>query len=153
MQFEWWHWLVAGLALILSELVVPTFVLIWFGLGAILVALVVALVSIGLTAQLVVWLLASMAMTVLWFQVFRSDHHKTRIGTADSTVIGEVGVLAKQVVPFGKGEVRFQKPVLGTDCWPCIADEAIEIGERVRVVNVEGSLLKVAKTKGEHDGP
>jgi signal peptidase I len=42
MQPEWWHWAVSGIVLILAELVVPAFVLVWFGLGALLVALVVA---------------------------------------------------------------------------------------------------------------
>jgi hypothetical protein len=42
--------------------------------------------------------------------------------------------------------VRFQKPVLGSDTWDCISDEAIRSGERVRVLEVEGSLMKVGKT-------
>ncbi len=37
MQLEWWHWAVTGILLILSELAVPAFVLVWFGLGALLV--------------------------------------------------------------------------------------------------------------------
>ncbi len=145
MQPEWWHWAVAGIVLILAELAVPAFVLVWFGLGALLVALLTALVAIGVTAQLATWLAASLVLIVLWFRVFRPGSHKTRIGTADAEVIGEVGLLARDVAPFEKGEVRFQKPLLGADSWPCIADEAIKAGERVRVVTVEGSFLKVAK--------
>jgi membrane protein implicated in regulation of membrane protease activity len=64
---------------------------------------------------------------------------------SDPAVIGEIGLLARDVAPFERGEVRFQKPMLGTDTWPCIADEAIRSGERVKVVDVEGSLLKVVK--------
>ncbi|WIM06220.1 MAG: NfeD family protein [Candidatus Nitricoxidivorans perseverans] len=145
MQPEWWHWAVAGIVLILAELAVPAFVLVWFGLGALLVALVVALAAIGLTAQLAVWLVVSLAFVALWFKVFKPESHKTRIGMSDSDVTGEIGLLARDVAPFEKGEVRFQKPILGTDSWPCIADEAIKAGERVKVVDVEGSFLKVAK--------
>ena len=145
MQPEWWHWAVAGIVLILAELAVPAFVLVWFGLGALLVALLTAVVEIGLTAQLATWLAASLVLIVLWFRVFRPESHKTRIGTADAEVIGEVGLLARDVAPFEKGEVRFQKPLLGADSWTCIADEAIKAGERVKVVTVEGSFLKVAK--------
>jgi membrane-bound ClpP family serine protease len=36
----------------------------------------------------------------------------------------------------------------GADLWDCIADEAIKAGERVKVVSVEGSILKIAKTGG-----
>jgi hypothetical protein len=146
MQFEWWHWAVAGIVLILAELAVPAFVLVWFGLGALIVGLVVALAAIDLTAQLAVWLVVSVLLVVLWFKVFRPESHRTRIGMSEPAMIGEIGLLARDVAPFEKGEVRFQKPLLGTDTWPCIADEAIKAGERVRVVAVEGSLLKVGRT-------
>ena len=145
MQLEWWHWAVTGIVLILSELAVPAFVLVWFGLGALVVALVVAIAAIGLTAQLSVWLVVSLLMIVLWFKVFRPERHKTRIGMSEPQMIGEVGLLSQDVAPFGRGEVRFQKPLLGTDTWPCIADEDIRAGQRVRVIAVEGSLLKVGR--------
>jgi inner membrane protein len=147
MQPEWWQWAVVGIVLILAELALPAFVLVWFGLGALLVALYVAVVpNTGLTGQLALWLVASVTLVVLWFKVFKPGSHKTMIGTADANVIGEAGLLARDVAPFEKGEVRFQKPLLGTDTWPCIADEPIKAGERVKVVSVEGSFLKVAKS-------
>ncbi len=147
MQPEWWHWAVAGIALILAELAVPAFVLVWFGLGALLVAAVVAVApDIGLTPQLALWLATSLALVVLWFRIFKPGFHKTRIGMADADVVGEIGLLARDVAPFEKGEVRFQKPVLGSDVWPCIADEEIKSGERVKVLEVEGSFLKVGKS-------
>ena len=146
MSIEWWHWAVAGIGLIVSELVVPAFVLIWFGLGALLVAAVFALVP-GLvpTAQLALWLLCSILLVVLWFKVFKPGQLKTRAGASDPNVVGEVGLLVRDVAAFERGEVRFQKPILGGEVWPCIADESIAAGVRVRVISVEGSLLKVAK--------
>jgi membrane protein implicated in regulation of membrane protease activity len=147
MQMEWWQWAVAGIILMLVELAVPAFVLVWFGLGAMLTAVVVAVApSIDLTAQLSFWLAASLVLVALWFRVFKRNQHKTRIGMSDSDVVGEVGLLARAVAPFEKGEVRFQKPLLGSDAWPCIADEAIAAGERVKVLAVEGSMLKVGKS-------
>ena len=145
MQPEWWHWAVAGIVLILAELAVPAFVLVWFGLGALVVALVAALADISLTAQLSVWLFVSVVLVFLWFKVFKPGSHKTRIGMSDANVVGEVGLLTHDVAPFQKGEVRFQKPILGADSWECIADEAVKAGERVRVLAVEGSFLKVGK--------
>ena len=49
--------------------------------------------------------------------------------TADS-VIGEVGLLTAGVSEFQKGRVRFQKPILGSEEWICIADSEIPVGER-----------------------
>jgi hypothetical protein len=145
MQPEWWHWAVVGIVLILAELAVPAFVLVWFGLGALLVALVAAVASIGVTAQLTVWLLASLLLIVLWFRVFKPGSHKTRVGMSEPSMVGEIGLLTRDVAPFARGEVRFQKPLLGADVWPCIADEDIRAGERVAVIAVEGSLLKVGR--------
>lgn len=146
MQLEWWHWAVLGIALILAELVIPAFVLVWFGLGALLVGAIVFIApGAGLTFQIATWTLASVAMIVLWFRMFKPGFHKTRIGMADANVIGEVGMLIQDVEPYRKGQVRFQKPILGADVWDCIADEPIRSGERIKVLGVEGSLLKVGR--------
>ena len=146
MTLEWWHWEIAGLALVLLELAVPAFFVIWFGFGAMLVGLVLLLApGLALSAQIGVWVLASVAMTVLWFRVFKRSQHKTLVGTAAGEVIGEVGLLVSAVAPFERGKVRFQRPVLGAEEWACVAESAIAAGERVRVVSVEGSYVKVAK--------
>ncbi|HAF54906.1 MAG TPA: hypothetical protein DCL01_06765 [Thauera sp.] len=146
MILEWWHWEIAGLALVLLELAVPAFFVIWFGFGAMLVGLALLVApGLALSAQIGLWVLASVAMTVLWFRVFRRSQHKTLVGTAAGEVIGEVGLLVSAVAPFERGKVRFQRPVLGAEEWACMAESAIAAGERVRVVSVEGSFVKVAK--------
>ncbi|WP_153133122.1 NfeD family protein [Dechloromonas hortensis] len=146
MQLEWWVWIVGGIVLILAELAIPSFFTIWFGLGALLVGLLVlSMPDLSLTTQLAIWTLASLAMVVLWFRVFKQSFHKTRIGMADGEVIGEIGLLVSAVAPFERGKVRFQRPVLGSEEWVCLADTAIAAGERVKVVAVEGSFLKVSK--------
>jgi membrane protein implicated in regulation of membrane protease activity len=54
MVIEWWHWMVRGVGLILLELAIPAFLFIWFGLGAVMVGLVMlAAPSLHLAAQLV----------------------------------------------------------------------------------------------------
>ena len=146
MILEWWHWEIAGLALVLLELAVPAFFVIWFGFGAMLVGLALLVApGLALSAQIGLWVLASVAMVVLWSRVFRRLQHKTLVGTAAGEVIGEVGLLVSAVAPFERGKVRFQRPVLGAEEWACMAESAIAAGERVRVVSVEGSFVKVAK--------
>lgn len=142
----WWHWLVVGIALMLAELAIPAFFIVWFGLGAVLVGLLLILApSLSLTTQLLLWTVASVGMTVMWFRVFRTDVHKTRIGQTSGAAIGEIGLLTSMVAPYQPGQVRFQKPVLGAEQWECRADDTIASGERVRVVSVEGSYVKVVK--------
>lgn len=146
MTIEWWYWAVGGILLILLELAIPAFFVIWFGLGALLVAGVLLVAGeLSLTTQLLLWTLASLAMVVLWFRVFSPLRHRTLVGTADGEVIGEVGLLVGAVAPFARGKVRFQRPILGAEEWACAAETEIAAGERVRVVSIEGSYLKVAK--------
>ena len=147
MNPEWWYWIVGGIVLVLAELVIPSFFIVWFGLGALLTGLLTLAFGLAITAQLATWTLASLAMVGLWFRVFKQSFVKTRIGTADGEVIGEIGLLVSAVAPFERGKVRFQRPVLGSEEWVCLADTAIAAGERVKVVAVEGSFLKVSKTK------
>jgi len=146
MNPEWWHWIVGGIVLVLAELVIPSFFIVWFGLGALLTGLLTLAFDLSVTAQLATWTLASLAMVGLWFRVFKQSFVKTRVGTADGEVIGEIGLLVSAVAPFERGKVRFQRPVLGSEEWVCLADTAIAAGERVKVVAVEGSFLKVSKT-------
>ena len=42
MEFKllYWYWLVFGMLLIMAEIFIPSFTVFWFGLGAIIVALV-----------------------------------------------------------------------------------------------------------------
>lgn len=123
------------------------FVVFWFGLGALIVGLLLlTMPDLSLATQMLIWSVASCAMVVLWFRLFKPHLHKTRVGMSDNaTLIGEVGLMLRDVDQFQRGEVRFQKPMMGADRWGCIADEAIAAGERVRVVSVEGTLVKVKK--------
>ena len=144
MILEWWHWMVLGIVLILAELMVPSFFVIWFGLGGLLVALIMAVFSdLSLTSQLALWTGASLAMVALWFKVFRPDRHKTRIGTSAGDVIGEIGLMVNAVGPFQRGKVRFQRPILGAEEWVCMAQTELSPGQRVKVVAVEGSFVTV----------
>ncbi len=146
MIFEWYHWAILGVVLVIAELAVPAFVLVWFGLGGLVVALLLALwPAAGFTAQLLIWTVSSVALVLLWFKVFKPHQHKITSGRSSAEAVGEVGLLINDIAPFGKAKVRFQTPLLGADVWECVADEKIQAGSRVKVVSVEGSLLKITQ--------
>lgn len=146
MLIEWWHWMVAGVVLVLLELAIPAFFVIWFGLGALIVGLSLSIFpAIPLPGQIALWIVASIAFVLLWFKVFKAQVHRTRVGLSEGQFIGEIGLATHPIMPFQRGKVRFQKPILGSDVWEAIANEDIAVGERIKVIEVEGSLLKVAK--------
>ena len=147
MQFLWWHWVVLGIALVLLELAVPAFFLVWFGLGALIVGVVLlAIPSLSFAWQILIWIVFSLAFIWMWFKVFKPGFYKTRAGMSKGAVIGEIGLVIRDIRPFEKGQIRFQKPMLGDEVWEAIADEEIKAGERVRVLDVEGNILKVGRT-------
>lgn len=142
-MIEWWYWLILGFCLIMAELLIPAFFTLWFGIGAIAVGLVLlAIPSLGIAVQILLWAILSSVQVILWFRFFRPKT-MTAIGTSASDVIGETGVLVSNLTPHARGSVRFQKPILGADCWECYADTPISSGTRVRIVAVEGNFIKV----------
>lgn len=145
----WWHWAILGFVLILGELVIPSFVIVWFGLAGFLVSAAMAVdPSLSLTAQILIWVVCALIMMVLWFRVFKRSHHKILIGRASAALVGEIGMISASVAPFKNGKVRFQKPLVGSDTWDCVAQEEIEVGARVRVERVEGNTVTVKKMEG-----
>jgi membrane protein implicated in regulation of membrane protease activity len=146
MQILWWHWVVLGIVLMLLELAVPAFFLIWFGLGALIVGASLALfTSTPFALQILAWTAFSLLFIWLWFKVFKPNIYKSRAGMARGSLIGEVGLVTRDIRPYEKGQIRFQKPILGDEVWESVADEEIRVGERVRVLEVEGNTVRVSR--------
>lgn len=145
----WWHWLVFGMVLAMAEIFVPSFTLLWFGLGAVLVGGLLWLVpELGLAWQLLLWALASIAFTFLWFRYFKPTMtDKTRAGIALEAVIGEAGQIIQ--VPQGaqRGMVRFPKPLLGSQEWPCLCEDPVKEGDRVFVRELSGNTFIVSSQR------
>lgn len=147
MKLEWWYWILGGFVLIGLELVIPSFTIIWFGLGALLVGLLVA-VSPALPdwLQLLLWAAASVAFTVMWFKYLKPKGDRTHAGLSKEGIVGETGIIIKGTSDsFAKGVVRFRISILGADEWTCFAEEALPVGSTVQVVDIEGQILKVRK--------
>ena len=146
-MFEWWHWIVLGLGLAIAELLVPAFFIIWFGIGAMGVGILLLIApGLSIAVQVMIWAALSAALVVLWFRYLK-PRTMTAVGTSAASVAGEVGILVSDLCPNSRGQVRFQKPVLGSDVWECYADSEIKAGTRVRLASVEGSFIKVEEAK------
>lgn len=146
MELVWWHWIALGLLLIAAEMFAPAFYLLWFGLGALLTGLVVAVLPLGFVAQILLWTVASVVMVAAWLKFFRNPN-RTASGQAKEGALGVVGLVTRAVGDMGQGEILFQRPVLGADRWPVVADAAIPAGARARVVDVLGQTLKIEQVQ------
>jgi len=143
----YWHWLVFGMLLIIAEIFIPTFTIFWFGLGGVVVGVLLFLFpGISATWQLLLWAFASSLFTLLWFKVFKphmADH--TKAGISREAVLGETGQVIQ--IPEGsrRGRIRFTTPVLGADEWSFICEEKVAVGDKVAVKDLSGNTLIVEK--------
>ena len=133
--------------LIIAELFIPSFTIFWFGLGALIVALMLWLLpDASFSWQLFVWAIASIVFTILWFKFFKPlMTDRTKAGISREAALGESGQVIK--IPQGdrRGVVRFATPLLGTDEWPFICEQEVASGDRVFVKDISGNTLIVEK--------
>jgi inner membrane protein len=142
-----WHWLVFGMMLVLFELVIPSFTIIWFGCGAILVAGIVWFIpGLTISLQLFFWAIASIIFTVIWFSFFKPKMtDRTKAGISLEAVLGESGLVVRIPQDKIRGTVKFTTPLLGADEWQFICDDKVALGDRVSVTDVSGNTLIVKK--------
>lgn len=141
----WYYWLILGMLLILGEMLLPSFTLLWFGLAAMLTGLLLLIMpDLGLSLQLLFWAMASIGFTVLWFKFFKPTMtDKTKAGISKEAVTGETGIVIRAPLDEIRGTVRFSMPLLGADEWEFICSQECKIGDRVEVVDVSGNTLVV----------
>lgn len=81
MQIEWWYWILAGFCLIGFELIIPSFTIIWFGFGALMVGVFKVLwPGFPLACQVATWIIASVFFTVMWFRYLKPKGERTDVG-------------------------------------------------------------------------
>ncbi|MGH8559311.1 MAG: NfeD family protein [Methylococcales bacterium] len=146
-QLFYWHWLLLGIVLAMAEMFLASFTLLWFGLGAILVGVVLLVFpSMSLGFQLFAWIVFSGGFAVFWFKYFRPLMvDKTKAGIAREAVIGESGTVIKTPIEGSRGIARFTIPVLGEDEWEFICEQIVAVGDRVHIKDVSGNTLIVIK--------
>ncbi len=142
-SIAWWHWVSFGIVLVVSEIFVPLFIIIWFGLAAIIIGIMDLAFDTSLKTELLVWITLSVVFLWLWLKFFKDDT-VSKSGQSDMA-LDTKGIVTKTIKVHDKGKVKFDTPVLGSSEWFAIADEEIKAGESIRIVDVRGQLLKVKK--------
>ena len=145
MSLAYWHWIVFGILLCGVEIFAPSFTILWFGLGALLVGALLALwPSLPLVAQLAIWGAATVALAIGWFRFFKPRMgDRTKAGLSREAAVGQVGMVVRTASEHARGVVRFSVPLLGTEEWPFICEQTLAAGDRCRVVDVLGNALLV----------
>jgi len=61
----WWHWVAFGMVLGVSEIIMPLFVVIWFGLSAIVVGFIDLAFNTTFAVELSIWILLSLLLLTI----------------------------------------------------------------------------------------
>jgi membrane protein implicated in regulation of membrane protease activity len=135
-----WLWTIGGVVLLIAEVIAPGFFLLFIGVAALLTGIVALLLGFGLVPQLAVFAILAYLSVHFGgrrFYAARYDHSADRtINDPTARLLGRVVVVVQPVDSHG-GRVK-----LGDSEWSARGAPAA-VGDRVRIVDVEGNCLKV----------
>ncbi len=141
LEVTFWSWLIIGVSLLALEVFMPGMILLWFGIGAIVTGVVLALFpSMSLSAQLILFAVLSVASLVAWRKSkWREEqiHSDTpELNQRLQSLIGKEFILT-EAIHHGRGAVR-----VGDTPW-MVEGEDLPAGTKVRVSQLDGMILKV----------
>jgi membrane protein implicated in regulation of membrane protease activity len=146
----WYIWLILGALFIVAEMFTSGFVLLWFGIGALVAALLAATGLVGLPLQILVFLVVSTALTVASRTIFERFLMRGSPGrelkTGMDTMPGQMGV----VVEPSKGALQEGAVRVFASTWRAFPSEGegpLEEGEQVEIERVEGSTVYVRRVE------
>jgi len=139
----WWHWIIVGLILIISEMATGTFITLGFGMAAVIVGVIDLIIPLGFTYQLSIWIVLSIVIVFALFKWFRSRPTISSTGQSDYG-FDTLGSVTRVIHPHKRGKVTFDTPVLGNTEWYATSKEMLIEGSRIKIIEVNGQLIEVA---------
>lgn len=137
-------WFLAGLALFLLELVVPGFVIFFFGFGAWVTALICLMFHPGTNLQIVIFAITSVLSLVALRRIIQKKFFYGKndgVDTVEDEFTGKEGIALSDFGPKKKGKVEFK----GTN-WSAESDSEITEGQAVIIIK-KSSFNLIVKPK------
>lgn len=142
-QLEYWHWIAAGLALLILETVIPAeFVLLWMGISATLVGFIAWAFPTSWQFELVLFGVFSVISFLLYYR-FRNKPVATDAPTLNrrgESLVGRTFTLTAPIVN-GVGKLN-----VDDSQWRAAGPD-LPAGSRVTVVKADGATLKVERAE------
>ena len=142
-QFRTWHvWLLLGLALVVVEILIPAFFVLWFGVGA-LVAALLAFLGMSQVIQVSAFLAISFLLLVFSRTIFQSTLFRSQqsVATNVEALKGQQAIVLKAI----DGSLKTGSVKIGGEVWSAICEEETQIleGAKVEVLDVVGNKVRV----------
>lgn len=131
------YWFVTFIILLIIEIVTINLVSIWFAIGAI-ASMITSFFTNSIFIQLIVFIIVSLISLLITKPIIKKIKSKEIIPTNLDRVIGKSAIVTKEIKKDKYGEVK----VLGS-IWTACSDADIDLGEKVKVLSIEGVKLIV----------
>lgn len=140
-------WAVIGIFLLMMELFIPGLIVFFFGVGALLVAVVCVFAEININVQILLFLISSVVFLLMlrsWLKGVFSGFIKGRpdMSLNPPDFIGERVTVLQTITPVMPGTVEMH----GTQ-WKARADVEISAGAVVEIIGNENLTLVVKPVK------
>jgi len=143
----WLIWVLTGIAVMLAELAVPGFVIIFFGLGCWGAAIVAVFVPDAYSWQVVVFLIVSVAslMTLrkVAMRVFVGRSEGPETEDLGNVPVGARITLGQDLEAGRVGRVRFRGAM-----WDAVSEDRIPAGSEAEITGVDKANRSCLKIKG-----
>ncbi len=139
---EWlgpWTWWIAGILLLILELLAPGTFFLWFGVAAIITGILAMVADLGWQTELIVFAVLAIILVVVGRRYFSFDWRRSDqplLNERAARLIGHDYILAEPIVG-GMGKLKIDDSnwrVTGPD---------LPSGTKVRVTGHDGTLLTV----------
>jgi membrane protein implicated in regulation of membrane protease activity len=145
----WLVWFLAGIAIMLAELAVPGFVIIFFGLGCLGAAIVAAIAPDAYTAQLIAFLIVSLTSLVtlrkIAMRIFVGRSEVSGNNETGNVSVGTRIKIDQDIEPGQEARVRYR----GT-MWTAVSEDRLPAGSEAEIVGVDKINRSCLKLKMAH---
>jgi membrane protein implicated in regulation of membrane protease activity len=132
----WLLWFLAGVIIMLAELGIPGFVIIFFGVGCWAAALTAVWFPGALTAQIAVFMLVSLVSLLTLrkaaVRIFVGRSEGASDEDTGNVPVGAHVIVEQEILPGREGRVRFR----GT-LWSAVAEEPLAVGAEAQISGVD----------------
>ena len=138
-----WHWLILGFVLLIAEILVPGVFLLWWGLSAIVIAVITKLIpTLPLSFLAVMYAVIVSILSIIWWRYQHGkdqiDQSKSVLNQRDHAMIGAQG----KVLEIGENGIG--RGAFGDTTWR-IQGRDLAVNDIVEVTAVDSITLKVNK--------
>lgn len=142
LSLAYWHWFVLAGLLLIGEMALPSAILLWPGVAAVVIGMLTFVIPLPWLMSVPMWAVLSIVLAFGW-RAYRQknpapvDPTAQTLNQRGAQYIGRVFTLTEPIIN-GVGQVRVDDTI-----WKVISHDDFIAGATIKVVGVEGTSLRV----------